>query len=165
MTSQEELKALMHCRQMAMALDLHYKKLTCLSREKFKTIWTVLLNAFKAFCNKRQQEGGPTALEENSMDGTTEQVAKKQKLTLLLSKSESHSSNDKADARNGALADLTRYREGLIPETENPLVWWKLNSHRFSVLASFVKIILYVPATTVQCKRLFSSSKYIVNKM
>jgi len=26
-----------------------------------------------------------------------------------------------------------------LPETENPLNWWKLNSHHFPVLASFVK--------------------------
>jgi len=54
----------------------------------------------------------------------------------------------------------------LLPETENPLNWWKLNSHGFPILASFVKTVglLCVPATSVPCERLFSSSGYIVNK-
>jgi len=36
--------------------------------------------------------------------------------------------------------------------------------HRFPVLASFAKAVLRVPATSVPCERLFSSSGYIVNK-
>ena len=39
-----------------------------------------------------------------------------------------------------------------------------MNSLRFPVLASFVKIVLCVPATSVPCERLFSSSGYTVNK-
>jgi len=63
------------------------------------------------------------------------------------------------------LADLARYRdEDLIPETDNPLTWWKVNSHCFPVLASFVKTVLCVPATSVPYERLFSSLGYIVNK-
>jgi len=60
---------------------------------------------------------------------------------------------------------LARYREeDPIPETDNPLTWWKLNSNRFPVLASFVETVLCVPATSVPCERLFSSSGHIVNK-
>jgi len=57
---------------------------------------------------------------------------------------------------------LARYKdEDPLPETESPLNWWKLNSHRFPVFASFVKTVLCVPATSVPCERLFSSSGYI----
>jgi len=60
---------------------------------------------------------------------------------------------------------LARYQdEDPIPETDNPLTWLKVNSHRFPVLASFVKTLLCVPATSVPCERLFSSSGYIVNR-
>ena len=60
---------------------------------------------------------------------------------------------------------LERYKdENAIPETQNPLTWWKLNTHRFPVLASFAKAVLCVPATSLLCERLFSSSGYIVNK-
>jgi len=60
---------------------------------------------------------------------------------------------------------LERYKdENAIPETQNPLTWWKLNTHRLPVLASFAKAVFCVPATSVPCERLFSSSGYIVNK-
>lgn len=152
--------------QMAVALDPRYKKLTCLRREKREAVWTALSNAFRAFHDRRQPAGRPTGLEEKSSDETKAPVLKKQKLTLLLSDSESQSSADESDAVHGAQAELTQYQEEApIPETEDPLMWWKLNNHRFPVLSSFVKTILCVPATSVPCERLFSSSGYIVNKM
>ncbi|XP_040178075.1 E3 SUMO-protein ligase ZBED1-like [Rana temporaria] len=154
--------------QMAVALDPRYKKLTCLRREKREEVWTTLSNAFRAFHDRRQPAGCPTGLEESN-DGTKVKVVpvpKKQKLTLLLSDSESQSSADKSDAEHSAQAELMRYQvEDPIPETEDPLLWWKLNSHRFPGLSRFVQTILCVPATSVPCERLFSSSGYIVNKM
>ncbi|XP_040181188.1 E3 SUMO-protein ligase ZBED1-like [Rana temporaria] len=154
--------------QMAVALDPRYKKLTCLRREKREEVWTTLSNAFRAFHDRRQPAGCPTGLEESN-DGTKVKVVpvpKKQKLTLLLSDSESQSSADESDAEHSAQAELMRYQvEDPIPETEDPLMWWKLNSHRFPGLSRFVQTILCVPATSVPCERLFSSSGYIVNKM
>ena len=129
-------------------------------------MWTALSNAFRDFYDKRHPAGRPTGSEEKGNDETKAPVPKKQKLTLLLSDSESHSSADESDAVHGAQAELTRYQEETpIPETEDPLMWWKLNNHRFPVLSSFVQTILCVPATSVPCERLFSSSGYIVNKM
>lgn len=152
--------------QMATALDPRYKKLTCLRREKREAVWTLLSNEFKAFYDKRQRAERPTSIEEISSDNTIPPVAKKRRLTLLLCDSESQSSVDESDAVHGAEVELTRYREeSPIPETENPLFWWKVNQHRFPVLSSFVQTILCVPATSVPCERLFSSSGYIVNKM
>ncbi|XP_077309863.1 E3 SUMO-protein ligase ZBED1-like [Lithobates pipiens] len=152
--------------QMAVALDPRYKKLTCLRREKREAVWTALSNACRAFHDRTQPAGRPTDLEGKSNDETKVPVPKKQKLTLLLSDSESQSSADESDAVHSVQAELTRYQvEAPIPETEDPLMWWKLNNHRFPVLSSFVQTILCVPATSVPCERLFSSSGYIVNKM
>lgn len=147
--------------QMAVALDPHYKKLTCL-REKREAVWATLSNAFRAFYDRKQPARGPTGLEEKTFkcnDDTKAPVPKKQRLTLLLSDSDSQSSADDSDAVNGAQAELIRYQEEApIPETEDPLMRWKLNNHRFPVLSSFVQTILCVPATSVPCERLFSSS-------
>ena len=152
--------------QMAMALDPRYKKLTCLRREKREAVLTVLSTAFTDFYDRKQRAGHPTGPGAISTDETIASVPKKQKLTLLLSESESQSSADESDTVHGAQAELTRYQEEApIPETENPLMWWKLNKHRFPVLSSFAQTILCVPATSVPCERLFSSSGYIVNKM
>jgi len=88
-------------------------------------------------------------------------------MTLLLTDSDSaaNDEDEEEDAPHPWTVDLERYKdEDAIPETQNPLIWWKLNTHRFPVLASFAKAVLCVPATSVPCERLFSSSGYIVNK-
>jgi hypothetical protein len=156
--------------QMAVALDPRYKKLGCLSREKREAVWTTLSNAFRVYYDRRQRAEReiPTAPDETttSTGEAPEPVHKKLKLTLLVSDSESQSSSDESEAVHGALAELTRYQEeGVIPESENPLMWWQLNRHCYPNLSSFVQTILCVPATSVLCERLFSSSGYIVNKL
>ncbi|XP_065658159.1 E3 SUMO-protein ligase ZBED1-like [Hydra vulgaris] len=149
--------------QMAVELDPRYKKLGCLSREKREAVWTILSNAFRVYCNQRQRAEREAT---TSTGQASEPVRKKLKLTLLVSDSESQSSSDESQTVHGSLAELTRYQEeGVIPETENPLMWWQLNRHRYPNLSSFVQTILCVPATSVPCERLFSSSGYIVNKL
>ena len=153
--------------QIAVAFDPRYKKLTSLRREKREAVWTALSNAFWDFYDKRQPAGSPTGSEEKGNDETKAPESKKQKLTLLLSDSESRSSADELDEEvHAAQGELMRYKEETsIPETDDPLMWWKVNNHRFPVLSSFAQTILCVPATSVPCERLFSSSGYIVNKM
>ena len=150
--------------QMAVALDPRYKKLTFLRRAKREAVWTTLSNEFRAFYDRKHRAGRQT--EEFSNSEIRSPVPKRRKLTLLLSDSESQSSADESDAVRGAESELMRYHEEApIPETEDPLIWWKLNNHRFPVLGSFVQTILCVPATSVPCERLFSSTGYIINKM
>ncbi|XP_065675534.1 E3 SUMO-protein ligase ZBED1-like [Hydra vulgaris] len=149
--------------QMAVALDPRYKKLGCLSREKREAVWTILSNAFRVYCNQRQRAERETT---TSTSEASEPVRMKMKLTLLVNDSELQSSSDESQTVHGSLAELTRYQEeGVIPETENPLMWWQLNRHHYPNLSSFVQTILCVPATSVPCERLFSSSGYIVNKL
>ena len=152
--------------QMAVALDPRYKKLTCLPREQRDAVWDVVSTRLEDFCIGDQQEGPPGDQHTDSIDDSeSEPVAKKPKLTLLLNDSESDADDEEADVPHTWTVELAHYREeDALPETENPLTWWKLNSHRFSFLASFAKTVLCVPATSVPCERLFSSSGYIVNK-
>lgn len=101
-----------------------------------------------------------TDLEEKGNDETKVPVLKKQKLTLLLSDSESQSSADELDAVHRSQAELTRYQvEAPIPETEDPLMWWKPNSHRFPVLSSFVQTILLFRAKDCSVLQGISSIK------
>ena len=146
-TSRIESKALMSTLQMAVALDPRYKRLTFIRRSKREAIWTTLPTAFRAFYDRKHRAGRPT--EEVSNSEIRSPVPKRRKLTLLLSDSESQSSANESDAVRSAESELMRYHEEApIPETEDPLMWWKLNNYRFPVLGSFVQTILCVPATS-----------------
>jgi len=130
-------------------------------------VWDIVSTALEDFCSRNQQEGpsGVQRGDRSDDDSESEPKVKKQKMTLLLTDSDSDASDEERDVPHAWTVDLARYKdEDPLPETENPLTWWKLNSHRFPVLASFVKTVLCVPATSVPCERLFSSSGYIVNK-
>ena len=74
-------------------------------------------------------------------------MVKKQKSICLLCDIESESTPDKSSLIHGAQAGLNLYQKEMsIAETEDSLMWWKLNNHRFPVLSIFVQTILCVPA-------------------
>ena len=52
--------------------------------------------------------------------------------------------------------------EDLISIDDNPLKWWKNNQFRFPILAKVAKQFLCIPATSVPCERLFSTSGKII---
>ena len=52
--------------------------------------------------------------------------------------------------------------EDLISIDDNPLKWWKSNQFHFPILAKVAKLFLCIPATSVLCERLFSTSGNII---
>ena len=52
--------------------------------------------------------------------------------------------------------------EDLIAIDDNPLKWWKSNHFRFPTLSQVAKQLLCIPATSVPCERLFSTSGNII---
>ena len=52
--------------------------------------------------------------------------------------------------------------EDLISIDDNPLKWWKNNQFCFPILAKVAKQFLCIPATSVLCERLFSTSGNII---
>ena len=52
--------------------------------------------------------------------------------------------------------------EDLISIDDNPLKWWKSNQFCFPILAKVAKQFLYIPATSVLCERLLSTSGNII---
>ena len=46
----------------------------------------------------------------------------------------------------------------------DPLQWWKVNCHRFPLVAEVARRVLAIPATSAQPERLFSAAGQIVSK-
>lgn len=67
-------------------------------------------------------------------------------------------------AQSRAIIEVQRYlEEPPINRKENPLNWWKNNSHNFPNLSSIVREKFIVVATSVPCERLFSKSGLILS--
>lgn len=51
----------------------------------------------------------------------------------------------------------------LLPRNEDPLIWWKQNSHVFPLISSVAKVYLSVIATSVPSERLFSKAGELIS--
>ena len=80
------------------------------------------------------------------------------------SKGKGDSDISASDAQEQAVdKEFQKYlAEDLISIDDNPLKWWKSNQFRFSILAKVAKQFLCIPATSVPCERLFSTSGNII---
>ena len=71
------------------------------------------------------------------------------------SDSSSNGSSPSLDAVSFAEKEVGMYRAA--EETQDPLNWWKLNEHRFRMLAVLARKVLCLPTTSVPSERLSSA--------
>jgi len=139
--------------RIATALDPRYKTLRCLTPDEKDQTWTVVGNKVSVAVAT-----GQASVVSNDESDTVHEPMKK-RLKLM------DSDCDTDESIESAGEELARYKcEKKLPDGEDPLLWWKMNEHRFPRLAVLARSVLCVPATSVPCERLFSSAGYIVNK-
>ena len=52
----------------------------------------------------------------------------------------------------------TYFTEHIVQLKDNPVLWWKVNQHRFPVLAKLAQIYVAAPPSSVQSERIFSTA-------
>ena len=58
----------------------------------------------------------------------------------------------------------TFFSEPLLPRTQDSLLWWRVNEHRFPVLATVARAYLATPPSSVQSERIFSTAGDTLNE-
>ena len=62
------------------------------------------------------------------------------------------------------IAEINMYKdEQTMPLNKNPLMWWKVNAHKYPLISKTAKFYLGIPATSVPSERVFSTAGDIVN--
>ena len=57
------------------------------------------------------------------------------------------------------------FTEDVVPDTEDPLVWWCKNQAHYPLLAGLARKFLCVPATSAPAELVFSICGVVVNKL
>lgn len=77
--------------------------------------------------------------------------------------SEFRPSSGKKDSR--ASIEIQQYLDdGLLPRSENPMQWWKINGHMYPHLKNLMKQNLAVTCSSVSCDCFFSKSAQMLNE-
>ena len=139
---------------LATALDVRFKSLKCLPKQKRETTWSLLLNVMR-------DEAPEPAIKAKRYN-------KSQKFDFELSDSEDDCAEVGLETQpcDAALKELTAYKSA--PHEENlmmePLQYWKANRSSFPILSKLATKYLALPASSVPVERLFSAAGEIVSK-
>lgn len=135
--------------QVATALDVRFKSLKCLKKEKRDDIWQLI--------------------EHLMTDIETEPPTKKPKqyaAASMFSLVESDSDDGIDDSTTELAVELNLYK--CVPSEPDidadPVCFWKTNRHVYPRLSRLAKEYLTIPATSVPVERLFSSAGELITK-
>lgn len=143
--------------QIATALDVRFKMLKCMPKDKRENVWQLiknLMNDISEHTDSDVPEVKKPRLMNNSM------------FTVIDSDDDDDNDADEVeDAANlRSSYELTLYRS--IPaETDvdkDPLIFWKANENTYPILSQLARQYLGVPATSVTVERLFSTAGNLI---
>ena len=151
---------------LATVLDPRFKSLKFLPSAERKHVYVDLLDAATDLWATERGEMPPSL----DLESGSSPLPKRKKMGHCLldftdSGSDTSGSSPSRDVLGAVDKEVSNYQtESEISNSEDPLLWWRLNEHRFKTLSILARRLLCIPATSVPCERLFSSAGNIVNK-
>uniref|UniRef100_A0A3Q1EV72 Zinc finger BED-type containing 1 n=1 Tax=Acanthochromis polyacanthus TaxID=80966 RepID=A0A3Q1EV72_9TELE len=150
-------------------LDPRYKKLPFLSTPERSKVESNIIEEAKAILEKQMSERSclddfslvsdeppskkPTPLRESSASTTTLDNP----LAAIFCQSDADQSQEELHAQ--VVEELSNYKsQRVLGLNEDPLLWWSSHAPLFPTLPKVMQKYWCVPATSVPCHRLFSSS-------
>lgn len=141
--------------QLATALDIRYKRLLSLPKERRPGVWSTL-NAI----TKKLVES--TA---NPVDAPTPKRPRTSLLSLASDDGEVIKVEDVAESEM-YLSEFEMYKH--LPQINDdeqcPLHWWSQNAATYPILSQLARQYLAIPATSIPCEQLFSNGREMLNK-
>lgn len=134
--------------QFATALDIRYKRLLSMDKDKRANVWARL----KVVTRK--------LIDADS--GSRAPVAKKPKTSLLSLAGDEHQSLTEEDIESDICMsefDMYTFLPQINDDDQCPLQWWSQNESTYPVLSKLARKYLAIPATSVPCEQLFSDAR------
>lgn len=150
-------------------LDPRYKKLPFLSAQERSKVENNIIEEAKAILEKQIAERPclddfslvsdepPTKKQTTQREPSCSSVAPDNPLAAIFCQSESDQSQEELHAQ--VVEELSNYKsQRVLGLNEDPLVWWSSHAPLFPTLPKVLQKYWCVPAMSVPCHRLFSSS-------
>lgn len=143
-------------------LDPRYKKLPFLSPQERAKVETNLIDEAKAILEKQT-----ACLEDFSFVSeeppNKKQASSTQENPLAAIFCQSDTDQGQEELHSQVLEELSNYKsQRVLGLNEDPLLWWSSHAALFPTLPKLLQKYWCVPATSVPCHRLFSSSGTIL---
>ena len=142
----------------AVCLDPRFKQAKFLESHQHLDLQTDLARCEKAATEQKQQQ-------QQQQDLTTEKESdsRPKALDLLLGSDSPASSSDSSDPVQDEVENY--FKQEQSPRHSSPLDWWKVNGHRFLLLARLSRKCLAITATSTPAERVFSVAGLIVSRL
>ena len=141
----------------ACSVDPRFKRCKFLTAEKhieIKAALTGLVCQVKELGNNQKDQ---SQAESSPCSSSQKQSKQHSGLSILLG-DEYTSNGDSADESDPVLDEVDSYlQDKPLDREESPLLWWKLNKHRFPLIPKVAKRYLTVPVTSTPAERVFHS--------